>query len=1028
VVTIAGKKGTIGKYLVNNVLPKNAQDYNATFDSGTTKKILTEIAKNNPQDAPAIMDYLKNVGFNAAYEGGGSVSIEDVAANRLERDTILKTFSDKLNDAKKKYDGDELNKRMGDIILGATDAMQKFTRKNLDSRVNGLGDLLNAGAKGNISNSQQMIASPVAAQDMRGNTIPTLITTGYGEGMRPSDYWAMAHGARKGVVDRAVSTAEPGYLNKALVNTNIDLLVTETDCGTTRGGMMDIDDPEITDRYLAEGGPGYSAGDLVTPALVQRLKGRRIKELKVRNSIYCEASKGICSKCAGQDEYGRLQPVGTAIGIISSQSLSEPSTQMTMKTFHCNSSASIVQCRVYGDERILSMTMEDVFDFVESEIVNDGEEEVKECDNLEVYDGDSWTRVTHVRRHAPFSKMVAVSDGGLVTICQDNHPLAVWENPVACEGCGHNRIKKTSYKRKDGKPNTRGRCPKCGLSQEMQDRTPGEAGFLPPSEIQARSVFLQRDLRPALNAPPVDDYPLDPYFCGLYLAEGSLAFRGNMKSDGTLLKKPYTAVISMYDCPARDRLLERTADMNPRVNGLKNIDYHDVDRGYFILETMGRYSHGKHLPAEFLGYSEEWLLWCLAGIIDGDGTVKSISDGPSQIAIDTCSFAMAQQVVALCAKVGIQAGFCLTSIKELTRNQGFRIHIRMTEHAKGILSDKSFKVDGIESHSSPDQEVDVFGKNLVSFVKPAMYTDDFVYDLTTESSTLFVSGLKSHNTGGAVSASADIASAFDTVKNLLHLPKNMPGKATLSSRAGKVTDVKESALGGYDVFVDDKKHHIEARQSLNVKKGQTVEKGEKLSKGIAHPGDVLNLQGPFKARERLAEELWDVYKSSGQNIKRKHFETVSRGIINSAQVLDNANDEEVVPGDYVSFDWLDAKNRKGVKDVRIDDALGSYLAEQLPGTPQGKILDEDDIERIKREGIKTIRANPTPVDHIPQAKGITMMPLTKRDWMGQMSFSHIREAVQHGVPAGWKSNLHEWNPIPGLVYGAEFAKNKGPTY
>jgi len=208
-----------------------------------------------------------------------------------------------------------------------------------------------------------------------------------------------------------------------------------------------------------------------------------------------------------------------------------------------------------------------------------------------------------------------------------------------------------------------------------------------------------------------------------------------------------------------------------------------------------------------------------------------------------------------------------------------------------------------------------------------------------------------------------------------------------------------------------------------IEQNENVERGKKLSTGTRDPQDMLRILGMGPMREALVEDLSNVYRQAGPYVKRKHFETVVRSITDSARVRD-PGDTDYVAGDVMPYNQLRAQNMKGVKDVPVDDALGAWLAEDVPGIMPETTLTEEDVEILKQQGWSKVKANPAPVDFEPVLKGINQVPLHRRDWLSQMAFRRLKDAVKQGVPEGWQSELHETNPIPGVVYGAEFGMGK----
>lgn len=186
---------------------------------------------------------------------------------------------------------------------------------------------------------------------------------------------------------------------------------------------------------------------------------------------------------------------------------------------------------------------------------------------------------------------------------------------------------------------------------------------------------------------------------------------------------------------------------------------------------------------------------------------------------------------------------------------------------------------------------------------------------------------------------------------------------------------------------------------------------------------MLRVLGVPQMRTALVEDLADVYRRAGPFVKQKHFETVVRSITDSARILDPA-DSGYVPGDIVPYNQVRAENAKGVQTVKAKDAAGAWLGEDVPGVMPETILTEEDVEKIQQQGIRTVKANPAPISFEPVLKGIRTLPLTRRDWLSQMAFSHIKDAIKLGIPEGWKSDLHDTSPIPGIIYGAEFGMGK----
>jgi hypothetical protein len=279
------------------------------------------------------------------------------------------------------------------------------------------------------------------------------------------------------------------------------------------------------------------------------------------------------------------------------------------------------------------------------------------------------------------------------------------------------------------------------------------------------------------------------------------------------------------------------------------------------------------------------------------------------------------------------------------------------------------------------------------------------------------------HSGGIASGEDKIVDSFRRVKAMLEFPEEFPDKAAIAETTGKVESVSESPVGGWNVVIGGKTHYVGADRKVLVKQDEAVDKGAKISSGTRDPKDVLRVLGVLPMRTALVEDLSTIYRRAGPYVKQKHFETVVRAITDSARVVD-PGPSDYVPGDIVPFNQVRAENAKHVKDVPVDQALGTWLAEEIDGMTPEKVMSEKDVEKLRALGVKKIKANPDPVVFEPILKGINTIPLKRRDWLSQMAFRRIQDAIKSGVSEGWQSDLHGTTPIPGIVYGAEFGMGK----
>jgi DNA-directed RNA polymerase subunit beta' len=284
---------------------------------------------------------------------GFSVGLKDLIPTK-SRDPIIKHYqalADKIH-SDKALKTDEKEKKLVGIWSEATSKIDEAMQKELTLSGNHFADMVYSGSKGKKDQLRQMVAAPMLMQDSTNRIIPTPVLRSYAEGLDVGDYWLSQHGARKGTLQRAIGTEQPGAISKDIMNTTMATLVTSPDCGTKQGILMSVvpkeDDltwKDIYDRHLAapyktKDGTHLKEGTLITPEVLSRLKNSKIDKVLVRSPLKCEEGDGICAKCFGLNEHGHHHDIGTNIGVLAGQAMGEPAVQMAMDAFHSGGVAS----------------------------------------------------------------------------------------------------------------------------------------------------------------------------------------------------------------------------------------------------------------------------------------------------------------------------------------------------------------------------------------------------------------------------------------------------------------------------------------------------------------------------------------------------------------------------------------------------------------------------------------------------------------------------------------------------------------
>ena len=352
------RETTLGRALFNEVLPADFP----FVDYDVTKKLLGLIVDNLAEGYAKVtvaqtLDALKSLGFYWATRAGVTISINDVVTPGRKRE-ILEGFESKADKVQSQYEkglitDDERRQELIEIWTLATNEVAKEMEDNFP-RTNPVWMMVYSGARGNMMQIRQIAGMRGLVANPKGEIIPRPIKSNFREGLSVLEYFISTHGARKGLADTALRTADSGYLTRRLCDVAQDVIIREEDCGTDRGltlriaakdssGALVRDDHVETSlfgRNLAEdvtasGKVILTAGTDLGDRNIDTLVAAGVEEVKVRSVLTCDSKVGQCAMCYGRSmAAGKLVDVGEAVGIIAAQSIGEPGTQLTMRTFH----------------------------------------------------------------------------------------------------------------------------------------------------------------------------------------------------------------------------------------------------------------------------------------------------------------------------------------------------------------------------------------------------------------------------------------------------------------------------------------------------------------------------------------------------------------------------------------------------------------------------------------------------------------------------------------------------------------------
>ena len=366
------KDTSVGRVLVNQFVPKEIGYVNEILSKKSLRNIISRVIKKCgiPRSAQ-FLDDIKNLGYKMAFQGGLSFNLGDVIIP-AEKEEIVADGYKQVQEVMDNYSmgfitnterynqiidiWTHVNSRLTDVLMKQmTEAQQGF---------NSVFMMLDSGARGSKDQIRQLagmrglMAKPQKAGAEGGQIIENPILANFKEGLSVLEYFISTHGARKGLADTALKTADAGYLTRRLVDVAHDVIITEEDCGTLRGlvcteiknndevvaslgerilgrvSVHDIVDP-LTGEVIV------TAGQEINDAAADRIDASPIESVEIRSVLTCESKKGVCAKCYGRNlANSRLVQIGEAVGVIAAQSIGEPGTQLTLRTFHVGGVAS----------------------------------------------------------------------------------------------------------------------------------------------------------------------------------------------------------------------------------------------------------------------------------------------------------------------------------------------------------------------------------------------------------------------------------------------------------------------------------------------------------------------------------------------------------------------------------------------------------------------------------------------------------------------------------------------------------------
>jgi len=448
-------KTSTGRVLFNQVIPEPLAYKNTTFGKKELRNLISEVFKTvGTQGAAHFLDEMKTLGYETATRGGLSFNLSDIIIPQEKIDLIDRAQRE-VEEIQERYEMGFItdNERYNQVVdkwTSVTNRVAETLFKALQEDRNGFNPvymMADSGARGSKEQIRQLggmrglMAKPQKSTGNAGNeVIEQPILSSFKEGLTVLEYFISTHGARKGLADTALKTADAGYLTRRLVDVAQDIIINEDDCGTLRGIKMqalknnddvveslderimgrvsvhDIYDP-LTDELLCE------SNQLIDEEVAKKIAETSIEEVEIRSVLTCETPRGVCANCYGRDlARGKMVQTGEAVGVIAAQSIGEPGTQLTLRTFHVGGTAS----RMEQESQHISK-FEGKIEFENIRVVDydDGEEVrsvvLSRAGEVKIVDDSGKVLISY---HAPYGSEMLAAEGDTIP---KGVPICKWD-------------------------------------------------------------------------------------------------------------------------------------------------------------------------------------------------------------------------------------------------------------------------------------------------------------------------------------------------------------------------------------------------------------------------------------------------------------------------------------------------------------------------------------------------------------------------------------------------------------------------
>ena len=909
---------TPGRMLLSEILPRHPRIGFKAINRVLTKKevsqVIDEVYRHCGQKETVLFaDRIMKIGFGRACRAGISFGKDDMVVPGAKQDLVTDT-RDRVKEFERQYSeglitqGEKYNKVI-DVWSRCTDEVAERMMKAIDSPGGGAGGDLNSvymmadsGARGSAAQMKQLAGMRGLMAKPSGEIIETPIISNFKEGLTVLEYFNSTHGARKGLADTALKTANSGYLTRRLVDVAQDVIVTEEDCGAAGGleiGAV-IDGGEeiepLADRILGrcaaadvrdprEDAPIVRAGELIDEEATAAIVASGIDRVKIRSPLTCETERGVCARCYGRDlARGTMVNVGEAVGVIAAQSIGEPGTQLTMRTFHIGGAVSQRAEQSSVDSNVDGVAQIENYRTVDAE----GAPLVLSR-NCEVVLRDR-QGVVRARHRIPYGARLFVVDGGAVS---RGDKLAEWDphiRPVIGE--------------------TAGRVVYNDLIEGVTTReeTDEATGISSRRVVEWKRTGKGSDYRPRITL--VREREIVAACAGRVvlrdIVEGTTARREEARL--RIAEPARRSGKGPAPCPrvalTRERLVVAGVD--------GRVAYRDLVDGVTTVGETGPGEAGEgeaprlRIVAKKRAGRGAALLPRIV-LTDGDGETLALADG------DEAVYELpAGAVVEVAEGAELGAGAVLARAEEAARDADGNEAV--CELPVGALVEA---VDGAAVEAGAvlarvEEPLRLASGREANFELPvgAILAVEQGAEVRAgdELARIPLEGAQARDITGGLPRVAELFEArkpkdfaiISDIEGTVEFGKDYKGKRQLVVQPD-----------GEDA--DPVKYLIAKGKHIAVQEGDRVHKGDMLVDGSRVPHDILKVLGVAELAGYLVDEIQEVYRLQGVKINDKHIEVIARQMLQKIEIED-PGDTTFLVGERVDKVELREVNRKAIEE------------------------------------------------------------------------------------------------------------------